>query len=386
MRNKRVLLIRNVRPDYYGGGETYQLILAELLLKHGFKPVIVSSSKKLLTEAKRRDYEVVDAPYNTKQIWSGWRNVLFLEYYLWQRKLTKWYKNIYKEYKPSVVNIQSRDDWIAATRAAKGTDIRVLWTDHADMRSWALININTWYKNWIGKWILRCARDAFRIIMISDYERAWLDKNVASLKLKNIVTIKNGVLDKANEYNGIRSKKGSICYIGRIVDYKGLYELIDSFEEIQKERTETILNIYGDGEEYSKIKQKVKNNEYIKMYGRTDAPLQILAENDIFVLPSYREGLSLSLLDAAMMGKKIIASNVGGNPEIVQNRKTGLLVKAKDSGDLKNALLWMLDNEDEARKMAKAARALYEHDYNSESIFVKEMLPVYKKDSNVKKC
>ena len=146
--NKVVFLVRNVSPEKYGGGETYQLMLAEGLRGHGFKPYIVTSSLGLLREARKNGLDAIRAPYINQQNWSGWRNILFPIYCIKILKLRKWYKQVFEEYKPSTVNIQSRDDWVAATKMAKKKHIQVLWTDHLDFRSWVLTNVNVKYKKW----------------------------------------------------------------------------------------------------------------------------------------------------------------------------------------------------------------------------------------------
>lgn len=375
---KKALLLRNVSATEFGGGETYQIELGLLLRKNGFEPYIVTASCGLLKEAKKKRIKTIKSPYLNRQNWSGWRNILFLVYFLKIIGLRKWYKKIFREYRPDVINIQSRDDWIAATPVAKKMGIRVLWTDHMDFRSWVLTNVNVWYKNWIGKWVLRCAKKADRIIMISDYERKSFEKIVESKGFNNVLTIKNGVEDKRQKYESIKCRKNSICYVGRVVDYKGIMELIEAFGEVSTKYPDAVLNVYGDGEDLEKYKSLACDNERICFHGRTDEPLRALAENEIFVLPSYREGLSLSLLDAAMMGKKIVASDVDGNPEVVENGETGLLVPAKNAKKLAEAMIWMLEHRKEADKMAKNARKKYEEEFDFEKIFIEKMLPLYK--------
>ena len=381
---KKVLLIRNVAPEKYGGGETYQLMLAEKMKKYGMTVCVVTSSRGLINEAKKRNIEVIRAPYLERQNWSGWRNILFPIYYARIKGLRKWYKEIFKQFEPEIVNIQSRDDWVAATGVAKKMGIKVLWTDHMDFRSWVLTNVNVWYKNWIGKWILRCAKEADKIIMISDFERKSFEKTVSPRAYDNIITIKNGVKDEYREYRHIKCKENSICYVGRIVEYKGIGELIEAFGVVGKKYPGTKLDIYGDGEDVAKYKKLAVSNSNIKFRGRTAKPLKALAENDIFVLPSYREGLSLSLLDAAMMRKKIIVSNVDGNPEVVADKKTGLLVPAKNVKKLAEAMVYMLNNKKEADEMAKNARRHYEEKFDFDKIFVEKMLPLYNKEKEEK--
>ena len=375
--DKKVFLIRNVALEMYGGGETYQLMLAEKMKKYGMTVCIVTSSKGLINEAKKRNIEVIKAPYLEQQNWSGWRNILFPIYFVKIKRLKKWYKEIFKQFEPEAVNIQSRDDWIAATGIAKKMGIKVIWTDHMDLRSWVLTNVNVWYKNWIGKWILRCANKADKIIMISDFERKSFEKMVKPRKYKNLVTIRNGVKDEFNRYKSVEYKKNSICYVGRIVEYKGIREIVEAFDVAGKKYPDAELNIYGDGEDFEEYKKLASGNKKIHFRGKTSEPLKVMAENEIFVLPSYREGLSLSLLDAAMMGKKIIASDVDGNPEVAINKKTGLLVPAKNVEKLAEAMMYMLENKKEVAEMAKNARKYYEENFDFEKIFKEKMLPLY---------
>jgi len=366
-----VCLIRNVAPECYGGGETYQLELAEMLKKNGYCPYIISSSRRLLKRGKELGFEVVEAPYNVKQNWSGRRNLLLPEYFLWQKKLQKWYSKLFSRLNPEVVNIQSRDDWIAATTAAKKLGIKILWTDHMDFRGWVFENVKIPYKNFIGKWILRYAKSVNEIIMISDYEKKFFD-DVA--EMDNVIVAKNGAIDQVFKYKTVKAKKRSFVYVGRVIGYKGISELIRAFKLVRKEYPEAILYIYGAGE-ISRYRQMA--GEGVKFCGETSEPLKALAENEIFVLPSYKEGLSLSLLDAAMMGKTIIATNVDGNSEVVEDGVSGLLVPAKNVEKLAEAMKKVLAEPKLAKSLAEGAREKYETEFNFEKIFAEKMLPLY---------
>lgn len=379
MNKKKAFLIRNVAPEMYGGGETYQIELGLLLRKNGFEPYIVTASCDLLKEAKKKGIETIKSPYLNRQNWSGWRNIMFPIYFVKIMRLRGWYRRIFEKYNPKAINIQSRDDWIAATSVAKKMGITTLWTDHMDMRSWVLINVNVWYKNLIGKWILRSAQKVDKIIMISDYEKRFFDDATSNKRLKNVEVLKNGVDDEYENFKENRKKiqEKTFCYVGRIVDYKGIKELIEAFKLVVKKYPEAKLNIYGDGD-LDTYKKNSEDCDAIKFYGRTEEPLKVLAENEIFVLPSYREGLSLSLLDAAMMRKKIIASNVDGNPEVVVNGETGLLVPARNVQKLAEAMIWMIEHKKEAEEMAKKAREKYKAEFDFEKIFKEKMLPLYK--------
>lgn len=371
--SKKVLLVRNVRPDCYGGGESYQLLLAEELKKHDFLPVIVTSSKKLLKEAGLFGYETIRAPFCKNQNWSGWRNILRPIYYIWQIRLRKWYQKQIKKYNPVALNIQSRDDWIAATLAGKKCGVKVLWTDHIDFRTWVLKNINVKHKNFIGKWILKLAEIPEKIIMISDYEYEAFKKTIAPRKFDNLVVIRNGVENLAEKYKKITPQSKSFCYVGRLIDYKGIKELIKAFKEVD----DGVLNIYGGGADAERYKKLAGNNERITFHGFTNEPLKAMAENETFILPSYYEGLSIALIEAAMMGKTIIATDVDGNPEVVKDGETGILVPAKNADALAKAMKYVLENRGAAKRLGENARKFYKENFDFDKIFEEKMLPLY---------
>ena len=378
-----MFLIRNVSREKYGGGESYQIELAKQMLKHHIRPIIFTASDKLIQVARENEIEVVRAPFFKIQNLSGIRNILLPIYYIWQEWAFWWYKKQIRRFRPVTLNIQSRDEWIAASRAGLKMGVRVIWTDHIDFRTWVLMNVNVKYKNVIGKIILKYGEKVDKIIMISDFERKNFDK-VTNNKFRNVVTIKNGVIDEYKKYKKIEVDEKGICYVGRIVDYKGINELILAFKKIRDDFPDARLKIYGDGEDFKKYQKIVSAEERIKMYGYTNEPLMAMAENRIFVLPSYYEGLSLSLIDAAMMGRTIVATNVDGNPEVVEMGKTGMLVPVKSVDKLAEALKEILENAELRRELARGARINYEKNFNFDKIFVEEMILLYNKEKEKK--
>lgn len=369
MENRKVLLIRSVGANEFGGAEVYQTKLATLLKENGFEPVIVTTSEGLLFDAKKKGFRVVRAPRVQRQNWSGVRNFLFPLYVKEQAKMKKWYRKLFLNEKPAVINVQSKDEWIAATRAAKGLNIRVLWTDHADFRSWVMTNVKVKYKNWIGKWILKCARNAYKIVMISETEKKWFLKNVC--ELDNIVVIKNGVIDEYEKYKHVKANKKKFCFVGRVVKEKGIDELMEAFSAVREQCKGVELIVCGEGKYEGKVP------EGVTMLGRVDNVLPELAKCATFILPSYKEGMSLALLEAMMMGKTIIASDIKGNREMISDKKEGLLVEAKSARALEEAIKDVVDNPDNAAWMGKNARARFEAEFNFSEIFAKSMLPLY---------
>ena len=378
---KCVFLVRNVGVDKYGGGEFYQLELARVLKHHGFLPIIITNSETLLKKSRDEGFSTLVPPYLYSQNWSGLRNVLLPIYCIFQLRLRKWYIKMIKQYRPIVVNIQSRDDMIAGTLAAKKMNTNVIWTDHADFLNWVLWNVNKPLKNVIGKIIVKLSSKTEKVIFISKTIKAETEKMIFPSTIKNAIVINNGVKDEFEKYRTIHAEPMSFAYVGRVSVEKGIEELLQASVILHDKYPEAVIHVYGEKEGNWNNRRK---NSNVIFHGFTNEPLRILAEVETFLLPSHMEGLSLSLLDAAMMSKTIIASNVGGNPEIVRNKRTGLLIPAKDASSLADAMIWVIEHKKKGAEMAKEVRKLYEKDYNFDTVFENEMLLLYNKSREKK--
>lgn len=373
----KIFLIRNIDPDSYGGAESYQLELAEVLARQGFDPIIITSSKKLLENAKANKIKTIEAPYIKNQNWSGWRNLLLPIYIFKQSKRRTWYKEQIQKYQPIAIDVQSRDDWIAASLAGKDSGTKVFWTDHADLRSWVLNNIDIKYKNLIGKRILKIAKDVDKIIMISDFEAKYFKTIAAKYNLKNVTVIKNGVVDRRNEYAD-EPIENNFCYVGRITKDKGIGELIEAFNIFTDKNKTMLLDVYGDGYDFEKYQKLAEGNNRIIFHGFTDNPIEAISRSKIFILPSYHEGLSMSLSQAAMLGKAVIATREGGNPEIVEDHKTGILIKSRDINSLAKAMFEIVDNPSKTNQMAINMRKKYEQELDFEKTIKEKFIPLLK--------
>ena len=372
--SKRIFLIRGISPDAYGGAEKYQITLGGELLKNGYEPIIVTPSKKLLEEATEAGIKTIKSPFNKQQNWSGYRNLFLPAFVIWEIYLYFWYLFKVLKYRPKVLHVQSRDEFIAATLVGKNTKTKVVWTDHSDLRLVVWENIDKKFKNPIGKYIFKLAKYPAKITTISNYEYDFVSKIIPK-QLSNFVVVPNGAFDCLKQYP-TKKHHNVVGFLGRIIDYKGVKELILAFDKVSKKHQDAKLIIYGTGDNDDYYK-KLSGNKAIKFMGYTSEPLKAYAEMGIFVLPSYHEGLSLALLDAAMMQKAMIATDIDGNPEIVIDKKTGLLVKAQDVDSLADALDKLLSSPSLQDKYAANARKLFLDKYDFPTIVKEKIIPIY---------
>lgn len=142
-----------------------------------------------------------------------------------------------------------------------------------------------------------------------------------------------------------------ITFVGRIVKDKGINELVEAFLELKNKYSNLKLLLVGDYEEHlNPIEKKNKNlidtREDIITPGFQKDIRKYLAITDLFVLPSYREGLPNSLIEAGSFGIPLLASNINGCNEIIIDRTNGILVKKKDKLSLKKGIELLLNDKD----------------------------------------
>lgn len=376
---KQVVLIRNAMPYDFGGAERYPVDLATELGKHGWQTLVVSRSAQLLDYSRQQAIPAKSGWWWSHQDWSGKQALLFPVYLGWQMVLTGWYVRLFLHMQPAVVHIQSKDDFIAATWATKLLRRRVIWTDHADLK-YIYANHKTWYKNPVGKLVYATSRLADAITLVSHSEQRLVSAALGKTLSNHYVVVPNGVVDRAvTPYAGPLKKVGSFtfCATSRLVTAKGIGELIDAFALFVQKNPEAQLWLVGDGPEADKFKKQAGDTPGITFFGHSDTPLEFVASSDVFVHPSYHEGFSISLIEAAMLSKPIVACNVGGNPEIVHDHETGLLIPEKNASALLAAMETLYNQPSLAANLGAGARQLYEKDYQFDKIVTDTLLPLY---------
>lgn len=154
--------------------------------------------------------------------------------------------------------------------------------------------------------------------------------------------------EKQENYNTLR-----FLFIARLVKDKGLVEYVEAAKQITRSSTEfAILGAFYPGNPTA-IKenemQKWEREGAIEYIGTSDDVISVISEYDCIVLPSYREGLSRVLLEAASMAKPIITTNVPGCKEVVDDGVNGYLCEVKDADSLAEQMRKMLKLTNEER-------------------------------------
>ncbi len=373
-----VILIRNAYGYDFGGGEKFPVSLATELRSDGYSPLIISRSEKLLNCAKQENIRHINGWWWSKQDWGGNSIILFPIYCLWELFVAIWYMYIILRYKASVVHPQSRDDFISATIASRLLGKRVIWTDHADLK-YVYTNLKIWHKNPVGKLVYFFSRYAHAVTLVSESEKKLITKSIGRDLPKNYTVIHNGIsINQITPHKELLKDNYVIfAATSRLVTSKGIGELITAFASAQKSISNIKLRLYGEGPEENKFREMAKGNKQIEFCGFPKDTLSRIAVCDVFVHPSYHEGFSLSLIEAAKLSLPIIACKVGGNPEIIKNNVNGLLIAPKDSEALSQAMIRLAKDKNLRRKFGDAAHERFLQEFVLEKIVKERFIPLY---------
>lgn len=181
-----------------------------------------------------------------------------------------------------------------------------------------------------------------------------------------------------------RKKRGKgvvFLFMGRLLWDKGIKEFTVAVRRLRQEYPQAEARILGwidKGNPASLSEEHLKEIEKtdgIKYLGRARDVRNHIRSSDVVVLPSYREGVPRSLLEAASMGKPLIATDVPGCREVVAHQKNGLLVPVKDAEALRAAMAWMIKNPRRRAEMGREGRRRTAARF-SEEIIVKQYLKI----------
>lgn len=215
---------------------------------------------------------------------------------------------------------------------------------------------------------------AFRYIAVSGTLADYLKENT-DIPAEKIKVIYNGINtvpfeQSRREEEGAEPKicldfikKDGVTLVGtiaRLAPQKGLSHFIRAAALLAPRFPQLKFVVIGDGPvkkflERMVHKMDLKGRVFFTGY-MEDIP-SVMSKLDVFVLPSYKEGLSITLLEALAAARPVVASRTGGIPEIIMHNKTGKLIMPGDSRALAEAVEYFLLNPDEAKRMASAGQA-----------------------------
>ncbi len=213
-----------------------------------------------------------------------------------------------------------------------------------------------------------CQR-AYQKWLIHSVERLLLPKTQCIITVSNALEKEmKGLSDTQNTvtvYNGITMPEGLsavekdpqapfvVGTAARLIPSKGIRILIDGVNLVYQQKQNIRLEIYGDGPQRRELEEYITHkgmDGFIRFHGFSSQLDAVYPSMDVFVLPSFNEGLGIALLEAMAFGVPVIGTKVGGIPEIIQAGYNGELVNPGDSQELARKIIDLLEDE-ERRKL-----------------------------------
>lgn len=195
------------------------------------------------------------------------------------------------------------------------------------------------------RWVQRLVVQKAQVVITPSI---YLKNMVVGWGAENVSVVTNAVSFQKAESIAKPSNERWIVSVGRLVPWKGFSVLIEVIKELKSEFPQLRLKIIGEGPEKDKLKAQMQNeSSYMELLGNLsrENTFGAIASSDIFILNSAYEGMSHVLLEALYLKRNILASKSGGNSEVIQHEKNGLLFEYNNKEEIKEKMRMVLKGE-----------------------------------------
>jgi glycogen(starch) synthase len=180
--------------------------------------------------------------------------------------------------------------------------------------------------------------------------------------------IYNGIEAPALVLQPISFDPPQLLSVGRLVQEKGFDLALAAFASIRARFPTASLVIAGDGHEGEKLRRHASDLDVsaaVRFAGLVgpDTVTELINNATVVLIPSRLEGFGLVALEAALMARPVVATRVGGLPEIIIHGETGLLSEPEDAQALAENVEFLLSHPEQAERMGQAARARAEKEF-----------------------
>ena len=396
----RILLV-NKFHYLRGGSEKYYFELAQLLKSKGHTVGFFSMKHE-------ENITTGDAEYFVEEIDLNTGSKLKALDVIYSQENKRLIAKALEEFKPDIVHINNFQRQLSASiiDAIKEKNIPIVMTAH-DLNpicpaSIMLYNgevcddcITKGYAQCIKK---KCVKGSTLKSSLGVMEKKYYDIHKVFRKIDCIISPsefnKNQLVNGKLKYNEIvalhnfvnESERNDYVlgdyafYLGRLSKEKGILNLIEAIGDIPNAK----LLIAGDGPERERIEAYISEHKLdgritLLGYQNQDSIHKYITNSRFVVIPSIcNENCPYSVLEAMEIGKPIVASRIGGIPELIADGENGYLYKADDINELKEKLTLLLDDDEKVNSFAQKSRELYESYYSPDSYY-NELIKIYNK-------
>jgi len=351
----------------YGGAEKFVTELLPFLKFKGVDVSIISIKDEIPLAASLKNIPIYTCGHqgSMRRLDQLWKTI-------------KKVKKILKNEKPDIIHSHLYAGDIFA-KLTSSLECKLIATIHGADPRWNKKNeMNLSIKVWL---LLEKLRKPY-YIAVSNYVKSKLHK-VLSIPESKIFQVYNGINLAKFKFKDIEEKTfvPTIVQIGRLAEEKGHIISIMAFRIVKQYFPKARLLFVGNGYYRNIIANEVKKfklDDSIYFLGERDDVYKILEDAHVLWMPSFREGLPLSVLEAMACGLPVIASNTGGLPEVVFDEKTGYLIDIGAFEQLAEKTIKILSDKNLAKSMGLEGRKKVEEFFSIEKT-ADNYLNIYKK-------
>lgn len=365
---KRILYI--ITKSNFGGAQRYVYELATNLPQEGYEAHVALGGEGALKS------KLSEAGISNYQLYHAQRDInLLKEVRLFGRLIS-----IIKQVQPDVVHLNSPKIGGLGALAARICGVKnIIYTNHGwpfkeERPHWqvVLIKILSWITVFLSK----------KTIVLSERERQMTINWPFAKKKLSLIPIGLFPFEASRKVDALTTLLGKskadhivdehMVVLGTIAELhknKGLIYAIEGFAQSKDERM--IFIIIGEGEERPHLEAKIKElglSQKVFLLGQIENARAYLNAFDYFILPSIKEGLPYVLLEAGSKSIPIIATHVGGIPELIHNLQEGLIISPRRPREIKQALIYMREHDADIRVFASNLKTKIDIVYSFEQM------------------
>ncbi|AOW19515.1 glycosyltransferase family 4 protein [Urechidicola croceus] len=362
-----IVFLTNEYPEKgesHGGIGSFVQNLSKNLVEKGFNISVIGISKSASTLEYDNGVEIHRIQQSTAK---------FGKFIFNSKRVRNTLKNIHE--KKSIDIVEGSE--LSFAFLPKNTPYKKVIRMHGGHHFFA-ITLNKKPAVWRSFQERRSFKKADYYVSVSNYvgsqTKKYLKKNFEFTTIYNSVNT-----DKFVSKDNYKTIKDSLLFVGTICEKKGIRQLVQAIPIIKSKFPDVKLKIVGrdwkfpNGKSYTEylktfITESIKDNVEIIGVIPHDRISKYIEEAEICVYPSHMEAMPIAWLEGLLMGKPIVASNIGPAREAIKNNKTGLLANPHSPEDLAMKILELLLNKEKALKLGREARNDISKRFNQKNI------------------
>ena len=370
--SKCIMTVADLNPKKLGSLEMFTISLSQSLNKKRVKSVIVFNN---------------EIPDHLKILYEG----IIVETVSINNGLWAFYSDMYelvKKYKPNIVHFHFYSFFAVSTIPIFLFGIKnIIFTDHSSVGTKEKFGLNKFFVGIKNKVMSQYIKN---IICVSNYIKK-RDMNIPGMDISKLICIYNGVFlerfKPTTDRLAYRKELGiddnifvAVTAVS-LIKAKGVNYLLHATKKLTDKYNDILFLIAGDGPERKELEalsEELNVGRNVRFLGMRNNVEQILATSDVYVYPSiWQEACALGLIEAMACGLPIVATSVGGTPEIVVDGVTGIIIKPQDSQSISDALEVLYNDRQKCELMGQKSFERSQEMFDLDRQ-IKETINVYK--------